>query len=504
MNSKLIVGITDLKTTYPYIAKEWDYQLNEGNPEDYFYGSTKHIHWICSKCGHKWNATIRSRTNKGTGCPKCAIQKRANKRNETYIAKHGSINDPVLLKEWDYEKNLSSPNKYSKGSNKKVHWICSKCGYSYESKINNRTYLNRGCPLCSNQIVVKGKNDLATTHPNIAKEWDYDKNGILTPYNTTHGSGKKVWWKCPEGHSYCATILHRTNGGTNCPICNSGRQTSFAEQAIFYYIKLLYPDAINRYKDIFNNGMELDIYIPSIKLGIEYDGMAWHKKENKERELKKYNICKFNGIKLFRIIEGELDEFNIAADYYLHMDKIYEHKNLEKAIRIIADKLDPESNPFTRRKVHMFHSTLDININRDEKEIRSYMTKINNNFEEKYPLIAEEWHPTKNGKLKPNMFKSGSDIKVFWLCSKCGFEYKTSIGHRTAGTGCPKCAIKRNNEAKMKAVVMMDPQNGRQIKTYKSITEASKETGINSSNISMVCRGQRNKAGGYIWKYKNE
>ena len=86
--------------------------------------------------------------------------------------------------------------------------------------------------------------------------------------------------------------------GTNCPICFKGRQTSFAEQAFYFYIKKVYPDAINSYRDIFNNGMELDIYIPSIRLGIEYDGEAWHKESNFERELKKFQICQEHNIKL--------------------------------------------------------------------------------------------------------------------------------------------------------------------------------------------------------------
>ena len=66
---------------------------------------------------------------------------------------------------------------------------------------------------------IKGVNDLATTHPEIAKEWYQPENGSLTPSDVTYGSGKKVKWKCPKGHIYSAAILHRTSGGTNCPIC---------------------------------------------------------------------------------------------------------------------------------------------------------------------------------------------------------------------------------------------------------------------------------------------
>ena len=192
------------------------------------------------------------------------------------------------------------PNNITAGSSKSVYWICSKCGYKWKAKVLNRALLKRGCPCCSNRVVVAGINDLATSHPKLAAEWDYEKNGDLTPQKVTHGSGKKVFWKCPIGHSYRASILHRSSG-TNCPICNSGRQTSFAEQALFFYIKKIHPDAINRYNEIFENRrMEVDIYIPSMKTAIEYDGAFWHKNKRKLEE-EKYKICRQKGIKLIRL-----------------------------------------------------------------------------------------------------------------------------------------------------------------------------------------------------------
>ena len=42
--------------------------------------------------------------------------------------------------------------------------------------------------------IVKGVNDLATTDPNIAKEWNYNKNMDITPFEVVRGSAKRVWW----------------------------------------------------------------------------------------------------------------------------------------------------------------------------------------------------------------------------------------------------------------------------------------------------------------------
>ena len=60
------------------------------------------------------------------------------------------------------------------------------------------------------------------------------------------------------------------------------------------------------------------------------------------------------------------------------------------------------------------------------------------------PELAKEWHPTKNGDLNPEKVGPGSNKKVWWKCEKGGdHEWKTSVVHRTNGTGCPVCANKK-------------------------------------------------------------
>lgn len=405
------------------------------------------------------------------------------------------IDDILLMGEWDQEANFAlDTSKLTRGSNKKAWWKCSKCEYVWEAKISNRSILGRGCPCCANKVAVEGINDLKTTHPQIAKEWHPIKNGNFTPQNITYGSGKKAWWLCPLGHEYQATILHRSSG-TNCPVCNSGRQTSFAEQATFYYVKKLYPDAINRYTATFLGRMELDIYIPSIKYAIEYDGEAWHKKDKIKREQLKYKRCQENGIKLIRLREKMSELGSDIADYQFSTEKLYEHKNLQHIIIEILKRINFSDG-------WMRNSAIDVNIERDRFEIQKYKLKLKKeSLLEKFPQIAEEWHPTKNGSITPCMFKSRSDHKAWWICLDCNHEYESTIGHRTYGTGCPKCAIEKVTQAKRKAVNMINPKTNTVISTFISISEASRQMKINNSNISMVCKGQRSKAGGYSWSY---
>lgn len=354
---------------------------------------------------------------------------------------------PELSEQWHPTKNGSlMPINVLAHSNRYAWWICNKCGYEWEAKICNRAN-GRGCPCCSNKVVVKGKNDLATTHPDIAKEWDQSSNGELTPFDVTSGSGKKVSWKCPRGHVYKATILHRTYGaGTNCPICHSGRQTSFAEQALYYYVKKLFPNAVNGYKEIFAKGMELDIYIPELQLGIEYDGVYWHHKKpaTYEREERKYKICRTQGIKLLRIREKRVSDTDFpAADICFFMpEDVSGSEALNQMIQRVLADIDPASNMWTRKNPFHYMSDVSVDVDRDRFEIMAYLRgPVKNSVAEVAPELIEEWDYNTNGNLKPDMIAAGTSFPVNWICKKCHYHWPASAYSRIKGhTGCPKCA----------------------------------------------------------------
>ena len=93
---------------------------------------------------------------------------------------------------------------------------------------------------------------MKTQYPKIAGEWDYNKNGDLMPENVKPFSHKKVWWICPEGHSFDAEISSRTVNsnnykGTGCPYC-SGQRTF----AGFNDLKTLFPEIAAKWHPTFN------------------------------------------------------------------------------------------------------------------------------------------------------------------------------------------------------------------------------------------------------------
>ncbi len=476
------------------LISEWDYGDNVGlDPTKITHGSHTHAWWKCAKCGHKWKAEIKSRVN-GRGCPACSGKILVVGKNDLLTV------SPDIAAQWHPTKNGSlRPQDVTYGWGKKVWWQCRKCGYDWQVSPNSRTNkkYNCTCPCCANKVVVPGKNDLATTYPEISKEWHPTKNGELTPKDVTGGSHEKVWWKCPHGHEYMTAVLYRTRG-TNCPICNVGRKTSFSEQAFYYYVKQAFPDAINQYKADFLGKMELDIYVPSISCAIEYDGKPWHGKGFKgkyEKEKRKYKICTDNNIELIRIREGNTDDIDIADHQYkitVRNKKNYMDNTIKDILKHLCAKSKSTIN------------YVNIDTERDRFKILGMMNvvKKDNCLAEKYPEIAKEWHPIKNGNLTPYMFMPGSKVKVWWICQKCGREYEMTIGSRTARqTGCQKCGIEKVAQAQRRKVNMIDPETNKAIKTFNSVSEASDATGISRGSISNACTGIRKTAGGYIWRY---
>lgn len=292
-------GVNDLATTHPNVAEQWHPSKNgDTTARDVVAGSNKRLWWVCSK-GHEWQATVDSRAHRGTGCPVCAGQRVVSGYNDLATKHpelagqwhpsknsdlspsevmpgthkkvwwqcdlghewlgsvanrtvHGrgcpvcagrlvvpGINDlatthPDVAAEWHPSKNGElTAKQVIGGTPKKVWWLC-QFGHEWQARSSHRIK-GVGCPVCAGRSVVKGVNDLATTHPEIAAEWHPIRNGELTPEEVVAGTNKKIWWQCHQKHEW------RTGGnlrllGTGCPDC---AQYGFKPQeaAVIYFMQ---------------------------------------------------------------------------------------------------------------------------------------------------------------------------------------------------------------------------------------------------------------------------
>lgn len=117
----------------------------------------------------------------------------------------------------------------------------------------------------------------------------------------------KVRIICPvHGEFEQKAIDHST--GCGCPKCAHGG-TSAAEDAIYQFCKGMYPDTQQSNRTLLD-GLEVDIYIPSLNLAIEYNGTYWHSEQYKHKNYHrdKFRACKDKGVQLFQIWEYQWND----------------------------------------------------------------------------------------------------------------------------------------------------------------------------------------------------
>jgi len=217
-------------------------------------------------------------------------------------------------------------------------------------------------------VKVNKPNSFMDLHSDLCEEWDYNKNYPLLPSQVSCGSGKKVWWKCKNGHNWQAPIYNRSYGIGKCPECDN-------------------------------------LFFSCSELMEEWD---WNK-----NTLNPKNICKSSKEHVF----WKCKKNNLHQWAATPRDRIYSHTGC----------------PYCS----------------------GLYTLLQNSFAMSRPELLKEWNWEKN----EDPFKvSVSSGKIFnWIClNNKEHEWRTTIGHRVEGNGCPycsgRCATKDNN------IVLKNPE----------------------------------------------
>lgn len=227
---------------------------------------------------------------KGQGCPKCAIESRSVKKSYTtdsFVEKANRVH----LGKYDYSKV-----EYV-DSMTKVCIICPEHGEFWQRPDMHLS--GRGCKQCTHNRLKDTETfikDAKTVH---GDKYDYSK------VNYTN-SNSDVTVICPI-HGEFTQKATKHLMGHGCPKC--GIQMSNNENEIYEYICSIYDGEIIQHDRNVLDGLELDIYIPSLKVAIEYNGLYWHSElyKDKKYHLDKTNKCLENGIRLIHIFEDEWD-----------------------------------------------------------------------------------------------------------------------------------------------------------------------------------------------------
>lgn len=269
---------------------------------------------ICKVHGEFFQ-TLSNHINKKQNCPDCAgiIRYDDDKIDEYLINNNRNI------------KRLSS----FEASNKKMHWQCLACQYQWITSFQAIHIAETGCPKCndtsfSNEIIDKFLQD---NKPSIIRLDEY--------INTT----TKIKWKCLD----CENIWYakpqellrkNPNRIVGCPfkcargkneriLCDTLRQLNI-EFIPQFNIKL----PINKYNS------RVDVFIPSISMIIEYNGIqhyhptqfgnmslddackSFKKTQLRDKELEVY--CLINNLKLL-FIDGRKYKGNNLKNFIIEI-----------------------------------------------------------------------------------------------------------------------------------------------------------------------------------------
>lgn len=320
----------NLKTEFPQVLGEWNYECNDKDPSFFASGSRKKVWWRCKKKGHHfrmpiYRRTVGSKNSRGKlyiySCPFCSGQAACNDNCLATIR-------PDIAKEWHPIKNTITPHDITSGSGKRVWWICSR-GHEWEVRISSRICNSSGCPFCSNRRVCND-NCLASTHPHIAKEWNL-KNKLKST-EVTYGSERKVWWLCKKEHEYKARIKDRTYHAkpTGCPICLESRGERRIRRFLEWSdIEFIVEKSWNDLKD--KGKLRYDSYIPKFNLLIEYDGSyhfdntCGYNRGTPRRDLLKTRYAVENYFSFMRISYKEFSKIEILISEMISKIKNSEH-----------------------------------------------------------------------------------------------------------------------------------------------------------------------------------
>ena len=254
-----------------------------------------------------------------------------------------------------------------------------------------------------------------------------DKFGLLTvesqaeDYVKPKSGAHEKQWKCICVCGRETMVVENNLKALKTITCGKcSTRVSLPEKSIVFYLSQRF-DVIENYRPDFLNGKEIDIYIPLLKLGIEYDGERWH--DNVQEDINKNHICKQNDIMLLRIREPKLPISSELYPYIITSKPTTSGSHMTEPIKQLFEYIGKHCN---------VRCIIDIDCLRDNAEIcKTLISNIkSNSLAELFPQIAQEWDYIKNAPLTPDLVAASSGKKAYWICSN-GHSYSSVIASRT-------------------------------------------------------------------------
>ena len=516
-------GISQRKSTEQFIKEA---KVIFG--DEYLYEKTNYttneneVIITCKIHGDFYKAPTKHLSSK-QGCPKCG-EKRGKEKRKITLVEFLNRQREKFGNNFEFPK-IQSEYKGSK-SKDKITIVCNKCGTEY-NQAPNIFLKSNGCLNCLMYDLhrpPKGQS-LGDLYPNSIKLWG--NNGTFTPFDFYPNSGRKMNWICPTcNNPFTRTIqaqfIKRNIGCKNCK-----SRIYHTEKKILFELKTFFPDIVGD-----GIGQQVDIFIPSLNLIIEYDGVNWHKGEKKHKKDKsKTDKLIEDGYKVIRLREKPLNKIT-DEDILIDVVNQNSYRKQSLSIKTVVGKILTNIN-HPQNLIEKYLSTdglagekeynewMDLFFSIPKDELEYHYIKLNQTKNEILKHFDISVHrlnkllirhklqkePGNYGRKPPNRKDPSDDeTKIIIRLYKSGISLKAI----TKATHYSKDAIVRtlkkfnlslrtnlHNEKK----VIQKSLNGQFIKQFNSVKQASEATGIARPNISHCCIGKRKTTGGYKWEY---
>jgi len=344
-----------------------------------------------------------------------------------------------LLAEWHPKKNGSlRPEDVNSAAKLRVWWRCRKDpAHEYQMLVELKKY-GSCCPLCTGRR-VDGPGSLAVEFPELLAQWHWQKNPGLDPARIKPRSGQKVWWRCSEGHEWRAGIQHRTCRGDGCPYCGGRRACPGKSLAD------LRPDLAAEWHPTSNSKTPAEV-VPGGNVRAWWRCRTDIRHEWQALVSSRAKGCGCPYCAGQRVAPGwSLADVRpqVAAEWHPTRNR---------------GKTPRDFTPSSGTKVWWQCSVFPGHVWRAAiySRVRSGCPYCHRghllprradgkppsgSLAARRPVVAAEWHPTKNDPLMAADVTAGSSRRIWWRCSD-GHEWQARLISRTGkkGSGCPHCA----------------------------------------------------------------
>jgi hypothetical protein len=322
----------------------------------------------------------------------------------------------------------------------RVWWQCPiSADHEWKAAVQNIAKAYRrgtsGCPFCTGKRLSVTKK-LSVTAPAIADQWHAKKNGEFKPSMVSDSSTRRVWWQCPENRSHVwqGSPYERTREGRTCPYCRGWAVNDSNS------LSTLRPNVAKQWHPTRNGKLTPDMVTE------HSSRLVWWRCVKNDKHVFQAKIC----------WQASTDKPRCprCCPRRTMPEKSLAVRSPELATQwhstLNGDLTPTDVSPHSSKRIwwqcpagpdHVWQQTPNVRAQGAGCPFcAGHFASSTNSLALLHPQLAAEWHPTKNGTLKPTDVTPGSSRRVWWRCSRNhDHVWAVTITERVQGSRCRLC-----------------------------------------------------------------